>query len=160
MELPHLLIESLMVSDITADDEEGWPFVDAMPDPVCQYDYTRDDRPPSPSVLHYCQRYIVGPYFQGKRRVPKDFFTCESPLLVKPPMDLGEAYDYKNNVGLDRTRNGLVKSSLSPKQARRNAFMICTMTKSFNAASEFFKKNHCSGVDLEYTLDLGALQVP
>ena len=53
-----------------------------------------------------------------------------------------------------------MKSKLSPKDVRRNAFMICTMTKAMNAASEFFKKNHCPGVEFEYTLDLGALEIP
>lgn len=159
LELPHRMVESLMVSNSGAGGE-GWPFVDSMEGNVCDYDYMSEDRTPAPNVIHYCQRHIVDRYFFGKRRVPTDYFTCESPLLVKPPIDLGEAYDYKYPVGLERKRKGLVSSPLTHKEAKRDAFMICTMTKAMNRAGEFFKANHCPGTELEYTLDLGALAIP
>ena len=156
LELPHLMVESLMVSDKDAGGE-GWPLVEQMKGNVCEFDYMSKDRPPAPNVIHYCQPYIVDRYFMGKHRVPLDFFTCEAPLLVSPPVDLGEAYQHKYPVGLERKKIGLVKSDIKPKVAKRDAFMICTMTKAMNAAGEFFKSNHCPGKEIEYTMDLGAM---
>ena len=46
---------------------------------------------PMPTVVHYCQFFIAGEMAFGKRRVPHDIFTCESPLLLEPSSALAEA---------------------------------------------------------------------
>lgn len=145
--LPHLMVESLMVSNTEAGGE-GWPLVDAVEGSVCGKllrAETEDDGYARPSVVHYCQRYVVGDAgFFAKRRMPQrprrtGFFECESPQLAVPPDDLGEAYPYK----LAGRSGG--KENLKPKIARREAFMVCAITKALNDAGAFFKKNHCDG---------------
>ncbi len=72
---------------------EGWDWVDALDD-VCE---PPDENgifykgKPLPTVVHYCQFFIAGEMAFGKRRVPHDIFTCESPLLLEPSSALAEA---------------------------------------------------------------------
>ena len=51
-------------------------------------------------------------------------FTCENPLMMDLPNDLG-TLDYKNRDG-ERIR-------LSKQEARRGAFMLCTLHQAINA---------------------------
>ena len=50
-----------------------------------------------PSLMHYCQGYHAGDFGIMKRRVPKNIFTCESPMLLDPPNDLGTNTFYMKN---------------------------------------------------------------
>ena len=96
-------------------------------------------------MIHFCQRYGVGPWFFGKRRLPKDFLKCESPLLREPPADLES----------DRILwpDGTWKE-ISPGLSKRNKFMLCHLIRVANEAAIYFKKNHCdtSQANLEKTL--------
>ena len=44
-----------------------------------------------PTVVHYCQFYLAGEMVFGKRRVPHDIFSCETPLLLEPSEALAAA---------------------------------------------------------------------
>jgi hypothetical protein len=144
LELPHQLVGSLMISDTYVDGGEGWKSIDALPaDNVC--DYAMNNRSNShtklPSLLHFCQRYGVGDKaFFAKKKLPKDFFTCESPLIEEPSMDIGSGkYLYRKPPFLDTT----VRFSAAVE--KREAFVICSMTGFLNEAALFFKQKHCSG---------------
>lgn len=50
------------------------------------------------TVIHYCQNYRAGEFGWQKRRVPKNIFSCDSPMLLQPPSDLAEA-TYKVKSG-------------------------------------------------------------
>ncbi len=95
--LPHLQLDNYMVSNVEAGGE-GWEWVDSL-DSVCippneQGIYYPND--PMPTVIHFCQTYRGGDLMYTKRRVPKDIFKCDSPLLVEPTADLQNAdYFYK-----------------------------------------------------------------
>ena len=71
----------------------GWELIDAIPpEEVCGFASRPDhDRYALPNVVHYCQRYGIGPYWFSKRQVPHGIFTCESPLLAAPPAKCGGA---------------------------------------------------------------------
>eukprot|EP00593_Proboscia_inermis_P005740 CAMPEP_0171324352 /NCGR_PEP_ID=MMETSP0816-20121228/116129_1 /TAXON_ID=420281 /ORGANISM="Proboscia inermis, Strain CCAP1064/1" /LENGTH=222 /DNA_ID=CAMNT_0011823255 /DNA_START=741 /DNA_END=1410 /DNA_ORIENTATION=- len=144
LKLEHMLIDSLMISNVNGGGE-GWPHVDAIPDSeICSFASNVDtEKYPVPSVIHYCQRYIVSDWFFGKRKVPKEFFTCDAPLYDEPPMDLAEKYDYKVMP------NGEKEVFQNPKSPKHNAFIICLMTHAMNEAGTFFKKNHCDGGNKE-----------
>ena len=132
LQLPHTLIDSLMIS-AAGIGGEGWKFIKEIPpSETCSIasttsntnDYHTSIRP-LPSLIHYCQRYVVdAQYFWGKRKIPHDIFTCDHPLLTEPPLDLGQ-------------------SSQHTEKDRLNAFMICTLTKFTNDAMVFFKERHC-----------------
>lgn len=143
--LPHRVVSSLMVSDTNVA-TEGWDLLDRDLDlsSACVAGRTKgdDDRRPYPSVLHFCQRYLLGKSFFGKRRLPKNFLTCDFPLLAMAPDDVGEKHDYWIPPG-DTKKKG----SLSKKQRVRNAYMICAMTKAVNDAAIFFKRNSCRDVE-------------
>jgi hypothetical protein len=132
--LPHQTAASFMISDVGAGPKsEGWGYIDSMPqDKVCE------KHPPVdlPHVIHFCQRYGVGDYFFGKRRLPKDFLTCDSPLMTEPPEDLAQKYDYANWPEGKR-------KDLSPRNAKRNGFVLCYMLPAINAAAVYFKERHC-----------------
>jgi len=146
LELPHQTIRSLMISDSTSMRTEGWPLIEGIPnEEVCEVAFDVDSsKHPLPSVLHYCQRYIIGDWFFGKRRQPEDFFTCESPLLELPPTDLIQRYDYM--IPPPPHKPAGEKKPLSPQQAKNTVFALCGIISTLNKAGEYFKTNHCRGV--------------
>jgi hypothetical protein len=89
-----------------------------------------------PNVIHYCQRYALGQYFFGKRRLPGDFLTCQSALLAEPPTDIAEKYDYGKFPGGDTKK-------FSPQAVKRNAFAVCYLISAVNNAATYFKQHHC-----------------
>jgi len=128
LQLPHTLIDSLMISSAGIGGE-GWKFISDIPESeTCSFASSPDHSiRPIPSLIHYCQRYVVDTrYFWGKRKVPHGIFTCDHPLLEEPPMDLGQ--------GVSHT-----------EKDRMNAFMVCALTKFTNDAMLFFKDHHCEG---------------
>ncbi len=98
-ELPHLRMDHFMVSNIDAGGE-GWPWVDALGDDVCQppVDGIYYPTKPLPTFAHYCQFYRAEKIGYHKRRMPGDIFSCEKPLLVDIPPSLAFV-DHKNRDG-------------------------------------------------------------
>lgn len=149
LKLPHQLMATMMVSDTaeTAPGDgggEGWPLVDAIPaEEVCSFamnDLDSDVRP-LPNVLHFCHRYGVGDTaFFAKKKLPSDFFSCESPLLQEPAMDIGSGrYLYRKPPFVDK------RVDLTATVERREAFMVCALIGFLNEAALFFKNRHCDG---------------
>lgn len=148
-QLPHQTAASFMISDAGAGRSEGWSYIDRMPDAHVCGGFSVDE---VPNVLHFCQRYGMGDYFFGKRKLPHDFLSCASPLLKEPPSDVLSKYNYaifpNNN-----------KKMWTPQMAKENAFTICFMIKALNAAAEHYKRQHCDVetaiFDKELLLSLG-----
>ena len=143
LELKHQLIDSLMISNVGVDRGEGWPMVDAITKDtvpsLCEFASQPDhSQHPVPSVIHYCQRYAIGKFFFGKRRMVKDFFECETPLMEFPPMDIIETTNYKH-IYNDKRKD------LTTKMARREGFMTCAVLGALNDAGTFFKEHSCNG---------------
>lgn len=98
--LPHLQVESFMVSNIDAGGE-GWPHVDAL-EHVCLPPNADGIYYPGrlmPTVVHFCQSYRIGDLGFMKRRVPHNIFNCDSPMLVDPPVNIGEGNYLINKDG-------------------------------------------------------------
>lgn len=153
LELPYQLIDSLMISN-TGAGGEGWPMVDKIPhEEACDFARHPDhSKYAVPSVIHLCQRYSVGDWFFGKRKMTKDFFECESPLMEEPPSNVVVESDYKFPPGGTR-------KEIDTKTAQREGFMVCTITSALNEAAVFYKKNHCNGEgNMEKTLNLAKLK--
>lgn len=142
LRLPHMLVDSLMVS-AAGIGGEGWKFVKDVPaGEVCAFASHPDHIVhPVPSVIHYCQRYQVDRYMWGKRKVPHDIFTCEHPLLVEPPMDLGSG-KYLSAITNMRT---MEKKEMTAEKEKMEAFVVCALTSATNDAMEHFKTEHCEG---------------
>mmetsp|Transcript_23714 Transcript_23714/g.34577 ORF Transcript_23714/g.34577 Transcript_23714/m.34577 type:complete len:511 (+) Transcript_23714:55-1587(+) len=147
LELPHQLIDSLMLTQAKAKIEAS-EFIDKIPAAgVCEFAAHPDSTKYTlPNVVHFCQRYFVGEWFFSKRRTPKDFFTCESPLFEIPPSDLGENFHYQIPPGNKHNEED-PKEKISPQMAKREAFIICALVSGMNEAATFFKKNHCDGIE-------------
>lgn len=147
LRLPHMLVDSLMVS-ASGIGGEGWKFVEDVPaDEVCAFAGDPDHAArPVPSVVHYCQRYHVDRYFWGKRKVPHGVFTCEHPPLVEPPADLGSGR-YLGKLPVGRP-NGK-REEMSAEKEKMEAFMVCALTRRTNDAMAFFKKNGCNGDEVK-----------
>uniref|UniRef100_A0A7S4JEG4 Uncharacterized protein n=1 Tax=Odontella aurita TaxID=265563 RepID=A0A7S4JEG4_9STRA len=154
LKLPHQKINSLMVSN-SGTGGEGWSFVEKIPpSEVCAFmvDGPDHSKYALPSVMHLCQRYIVGPWLFAKRKMPHDFFTCEHQLLEVPPPDLAKRFKYKIKPAEQ------VKVDISEKVAHEDAFMMCGTIGYLNEAGTYFKRKGCSGnANYEKTLNLGAL---
>lgn len=129
--LPHQTAVSFMISDVGMKNMEGWSYIDQISDSEICGDFSEEELP---NVLHFCQRYGIGNFFFGKRKLPKDFMSCESPLLAEPP--LLAKYNYANFPGN-------VKKIWDQAMAKRNAFATCYMLKALNAAAEYYKRQHC-----------------
>lgn len=108
--LPHLQMENYMVSNVDSPGE-GWPHIDTLED-VCASPTNGiyQDGRPLPTVVHFCQSYRAGDLGFQKRRVPKDIFTCESPMFVEPPAKLVDSsFIIKNSkVTCNRLANDVV----------------------------------------------------
>jgi len=165
LKLPHQLMASLMVSDTStsgAGDDgggEGWKLVDVIPgDDVCSFAMNSLDteKYPLPNVLHFCHRYGVGDKdFFAKKKLPTDFFTCESPLLAEPSLDIGSGkYKYKKPPFLDK------KVEYSAVVEKREAFMICASIGFLNEAALFYKKKHCDEDTANTTKELSLHDLP
>lgn len=139
LELPHQLIDSLMISNVGTGGE-GWPMVDALPtENLCEIaKKPNHEEHPVPSVIHFCQRYTVGDWFFSKRKMKKNFFQCDSPLLEEPPSNVIAESDFQRPPGGNRR-------DLEPERAQREGFMVCGIIGALNDASRFFKVHHCDG---------------
>jgi hypothetical protein len=160
LELPHVLLPNFMVSTSGQGSEsEGWLSVDDgllkdyanIPQgKVCETLTAPPENLQSlPFIFHYCQVYVLGPdLFFYKGFLPPTFFhDCQHGLQVEeePP------------YLLDAMANGTVKlngkgKNLSPLMIRRNAFMLCTMTRHVNDAATFLKERICNVGEANYDL--------
>lgn len=143
LELQHTLIDSLQISSagITS---EGWQFIDNIPsNEICTFAAHPDHSIYSlPGVIHYCYwMYAVDKYFYTKRKVPFDLFTCDAPLLLEPPDDVGSG-----NYGYLITEGKKPQKQMLPKEKeKRNGFILCAITKATNEAMLYFRDHHCDG---------------
>ena len=138
--LRHTIAQSFHVSDPWAGGE-GWELIDAVPkDKICK-DFPKSELP---HVLHYCQRYYLGKWYIGKYRLRKDFISCRAPLLTYPPDDLASKYTSSILPGQNEVKE------IRPKQSKEYAFMVCAMIDALNAASKFYKDNHCKDGSANY----------
>lgn len=155
LRLPHMLIDSMMIS-AAGIGGEGWKFIKDIPAAeVCTFAANPDHGVhPLPSVIHYCQHYGVDKYFWSKRKVPHGIFTCEHPLLVEPPADLGSG-KYLEVIPKGKTESE--KKVLTAEKEKMEAFMVCALTSATNDAMVTFKKTHCEdGGNVEKTHNMWA----
>jgi len=134
MRLPHQLAKSFIVSEVTAY-LEGWDLIDPVPAKDVCYSVPQNMLP---YTLHYCQQNQLGKWMMQKHKLPKNFLSCESPLLMEPPSDIAVRYNYSIDPG--RTEK---KYHKKPHFNRREAFMVCTMIRGFNEAAVYFKRHNC-----------------
>ena len=169
-----------MVSN-TAMNEEGWKWIDALEDDVCQppavvqagtpasstsstsggagdpLPTAAIDRTayypgrPMPTVVHHCQFFRIGELGFQKRRIEMNIFNCDFPLMVDPDVGVGKLR-YKN-------RDGEI-IALTPVQARRNAFVICVLHRSINAMLVYYKRHMCPNGQFNQTKDLNVIHWP
>ena len=149
-ELPHGVVDSMMVSGVEAYGE-AWDFIDALPiEDVCRIGSSPDPSANAlPTLLHYCQQYGVTNVLFSKRLIPHNVFTCESPLFVEPPTDVMSP---ENAYVIDRG----TRRDLDEKYHKRHAFSTCTITSAMNEAALFFKRHHCdqSTANMQKTFSL------
>jgi hypothetical protein len=119
--LPHVTMLNYMVSNVDMD-EEGWKYIDALEDDVCEEPVNGVFYPgkPLPTVLHFCQFYRSAEIGFQKRRMRKAILECDKPLLTALPKSQGKNR-YKN-------RDGEVSSYLF---AFTVAFFSCSIGVSF-----------------------------
>ena len=157
LNLKHQLLDSFMISNPTSPDE-GWSFIDKIPlEKTCLVGSHLEDenylvknglkKYILPNVLHFCQRVGVGSWIWAKMRFPSEFFTCSSPLLSIPPIDIATKYNYFDipKASLHDTENK-GRLQYSKVEVGRNAFTLCAMVHAMNEASIFYKENFCNGV--------------
>mmetsp|Transcript_26554 Transcript_26554/g.57267 ORF Transcript_26554/g.57267 Transcript_26554/m.57267 type:complete len:504 (+) Transcript_26554:89-1600(+) len=141
LDLPHTLAESFMISATHIGDGEGWPLIDALKDDeLCEYSTMKEKEDKLPYVMHYCQNYWLGKWFLGKYRLDSDFLSCEKPLLLEPPKDIGKQYDFFIKPGGNPYGK---KEKLSKSYVKREQFMICQMIARLNDAATWYKSQTC-----------------
>jgi peptidyl serine alpha-galactosyltransferase len=141
LKLSHQTATSFMVSDVGIGAREGWNYVDRLAnDEVCSPKSIED----LPNVIHFCQRYGAGPYFFGKRKLPAEFLTCESPLLMETPKSFESDHI--------QFPDGQTKK-FPPQEMKRHRFVLCNLIPAVNAAASYYKRKHCdSKANFEKTL--------
>jgi peptidyl serine alpha-galactosyltransferase len=154
LELPHFLGYNFMLSDPFTG-LEGWDMIDKLsPKEVCLY--TQSDannaqnvawRNKLPHIMHYCQRYFLGPYFFNKYKLPHEFLSCEHPLVLDPLDDQGViATKYDSAVTPNNEFN-----SITPEFAKRHAFFLCHMIARLNEAATYWKQQHCPAATANFS---------
>ncbi len=138
--LPHLQGEHYMVSNTDVNPGEGWPWVDDLPDGVCELPQGENGLffpgRKVPTVMHYCQFFRAGDVGFQKRRIPKDIFSCGGDMMLDIPKGLDlTTYQIKDGKKVNYRGN---------KQAKRNAFALCVIHKAINAAVLDFKSKMCA----------------
>ena len=139
LNLPHRISQTFMISDPTVGMESAWKtWIDGKESQqVCAQDFQ-----PMPHVFHFCQRYFLGPFFFGKRKLPKGkegvFFSCEHPLMEEPPTNIADLY--KSSVTPDGEEHDLTVHS---GRIIRMAFALCQIIPRINQAAIYFKQQHC-----------------
>ena len=110
-ELPHFTVMHHMLSNTEVSDE-GWVWVDALKDDVCeppvassvvdpQTGIPRSEFFPEyklPTLMHYCQFFRIAELGFQKRRILSEMMKCDFPMLITPAKDLGKN-KYKNRDG-------------------------------------------------------------
>jgi peptidyl serine alpha-galactosyltransferase len=145
--LPHQLSYNFMISHPPIFDKEGWAAIDALsPKEVCDPALRTAPETTSaaqhlPQVLHFCQRYYLGPYFFSKYRLPWNFLTCEQPLLLDP-MEQNHAQAISLLYDSSTTPDGTFYS-LPEWERGRQAFILCHIIGTLNDAATFWKQQHC-----------------
>ena len=140
LRLPHTLTESFMIS-ATGMSGEGWPLIDQLKDDeVCEFSTLREKEDKLPYVIHYCQSYWLGKWFIGKYRLDKEFLSCEKPLLLEPPKDIGLKYNFYIKPGGKPYGE---KKNIGSTVAKREQFMICQMIARMNDAATWYKDQTC-----------------
>ena len=140
LRLPHTLTESFMIS-ATGISGEGWPLIDQLKDDeVCEFSTLREKEDKLPYVIHYCQSYWLGKWFIGKYRLDKEFLSCEKPLLLEPPKDIGLKYNFYIKPGGKPYGE---KKNIGSTVAKREQFMICQMIARMNDAATWYKDQTC-----------------
>ena len=144
--LPHLQGEHYMISNTDVHPGEGWQWIDDLENPMLPPDnngiYFAEK--PLPTVMHFCQFFRSGDYGFQKRRVPKNIFTCDSPLMAELPLDLHlSEYQIKQDEKV---------KFHGPKQAKRNSFALNVLHRSINSAVIDYKQKMCpnQGQDANY----------
>lgn len=138
LKLSHQTAISFMISD-TDGGGEGWSYVDKLTDSDLCHPQSIED---VPNVIHFCQRYGLGKFFFGKRRLPKNFLTCEAPLLKEPTVaDLATSTVHWP-TGDSKEWNDVM--------AKRNRFMLCHLIPALNAAATYFKQHNCDTVKANF----------
>jgi len=145
LQLPHTTVLQHLITHVDYSDSEGWKWIDMLGDDVCQpptenlHDAEKKIFYPMstlPSLLHYHQYYGIGEYGFYKHKFETKYFQCNSPLLVEPPIDIGK-------TRVVQKARGAVK--VSEINARRNSFMLCTISRVVNDAILDVKVRSCHG---------------
>lgn len=139
--LPHVLATSFMISNTQVGGDEGWALIDNLAqEDVCLYSSTVENEEKLPYTIHYCQNYWLGKWFIGKYRLDSNFLSCDTPLLMEPPADIGSQYDFFIKPGGNPYG---VKEKMRPQIVKREQFMVCQMIARLNDAATWFKENTC-----------------
>lgn len=135
-QLPHYTLQHYMVSN-TEIEEEGWAWIDALEDGVCEPTvdgiYFPDNN--MPTFLHYCQMPRAGEFVFNKWKITDRIFDCDAPLLQELPLDLSQ-YNYK-------MKDGRYVPEPNNIEARRNSFLLCTLYSSINTMLTDYKMRYC-----------------
>ena len=164
LNLPHLLGYNLMISEPDINIPEGWNDIDTIPkEQIC--DHTQNNSTDVttvqwhdqyyPSVVHYCQRYYLGPYFFNKYRLPHDFLTCDH-ALYRDPTSSRSSSETQNTSLVDRydsavTPDGTVYNAIPMLRRKRHAMMLCTVIGGLNDAATYWKQQNCPNGNYDKT---------
>jgi len=186
LQLSLHLQQSLVVSTTLSKEREGWKFVDRLGatqnkeivstvdrigKPKQDFDATTnissDDLCPSstsdmalPTILHYCQRYMLGNFFFSKYRVKKNILDCTTPLFQAPvsAKDFVVDASFFNVVPPPANAKQTIKveprQPVTPSLALREAFVLCHVLRLFNDMLRVYKQGVCANPNFNTTWDI------
>ena len=163
----HQSVSTFMVSELILGPNkianQGWFYLDLVPDadacPIASsiHDKTylidhniKQSYDVLPNVLHYHEHYGLDYYTFDSNLLPSTFFTCPSPLLAVPPMNISKYKIYFKPKEYDDSKDKPEKDIYSNERGRfRHAFYLCALTSFLNEASLFYKNIFCKSEELK-----------
>ena len=144
---------------------QGWIYLDLVPDahacPIASSIHNKtylidhnikQSYYAMPNVLHYHQHYGLDYYTFDSILLPSTFFTCSSPLLAVPPMNISSYKSYFLPKGFEDSDDKPGKDLYNNKRGRfRHAFYLCALTSFLNEASLFYKNMFCKSEESKDT---------
>ena len=156
LNLKHQLVHSFMISNPEVR-QEGWSLIDGYTtEQLFQY-RNGSGVGPLPNVIHYCQKYNLGPWWFFKYLLNDNFlFDCMKDLLDVPNCcdhlrfndegsptsftTMDEAYNW--TLTHPKGERVPLKNALHRK---RHAFILHRILTSLNDAAIYYRQHHCKG---------------
>lgn len=154
LNLKHQLVYSFMISNPEVR-QEGWSLIDGYTTEQLFQNHNGSGLDPVPNVIHYCQKYNLGPWWFFKYLLNDNFlFNCMEDLFDVPNccdhLRLNDDGSPTSFTTMDKAYNWALKHPTGERvplnnalHRKRHAFILHRILTSLNDAAIYYRQHHC-----------------